>query len=164
MAKRKKPEDPGDGTGPGNAGPAWEYFEALGLNRPNAPLTSVDELVRAVEKRTHCQTAEAVLRAEDRRDRSLSANATVSRLVKEIGPDAALGKSRRNQLADFGDRRGKALQKEREAEWGKWRKEAERLKQKHPQLGLPGKKSELARRVKRSLALKDSIETIRKRI
>jgi hypothetical protein len=84
--------------------------------------------------------------------------------VERMKPDANLGRRRRQQFADFARTHADELSEERKKEWDRWRKEAARLLKLNPHLGLPGKKSELARKVKASLHLPDSLRTIRHRL
>ena len=75
--------------------------------------------------------------------------------------DAALGAQRREQLQDFSRRGNQERQQARDVEHDRWRQEAQRINAtSNRTLG----KSELARRVRKSLDLPDSIETIRKNL
>lgn len=69
----------------------------------------------------------------------------------------------REQLRDMGKRNGKQQTKKREPEWGKWQQLAREirteLKKQNPR--LVNNRSEVARRIKATLSLKDADRTIR---
>ena len=75
--------------------------------------------------------------------------------------DAALGRDKREQLRSFARTQAEEKREARAIEWDHWKKEATRI-----QTGRTRKysKNALAGKVKESLDLPDSIETIRKRI
>lgn len=85
-----------------------------------------------------------------------------NRGLKELsGKDTRLGYQRRNQLTEFGKRRGADKHEERAKEWARWGKERDRMLESGPRLT---NKSEIARRIKKNLNLTETIQTIRKHI
>jgi len=85
-------------------------------------------------------------------------------LVELSGEDGLLGFQRRSQLTAFAKINAKEIHNIREIEWDKWRLEADRLRKANPYLAGNGKKSELARRIKKNLDLDETVQTISKRI
>ncbi len=82
-------------------------------------------------------------------------------LPPEVSPsDAALGKQRREQLQEFSRRGNQERKQYRAVEHDRWRKEAQRIE---AASGVH-KKIELARRVKKTLELPDSVGAIRKKL
>lgn len=78
------------------------------------------------------------------------------------GEDAVLGRSRRMSNQKFGEERGRQQSEDRKQEWQKWNDEAARLLVINP--GLKKSKAELARKIKSNLRLKETDQTIRKKL
>lgn len=91
-----------------------------------------------------------------RRDRGLK------ELVNIDAADAELGKGRRVQMAEFGRRRGADVRVEREEAHKTWEKWADEIRAGNPEKKYS--KIQIARILKKARGLKESIDTIRKRI
>ena len=82
-------------------------------------------------------------------------------MLMEMDKDDKLaGKAERVRKRLLALRRGEEQTKEREPKWKEWQDEANILSEKYPNLS----KRDLAQKVKKNLKLKESVETIRKRI
>ena len=83
---------------------------------------------------------------------------------EKFGDDIELGKQTRKQRRTFVKDHAKKPQKEREGEREKWRAADEQLKKSSPRLAGSRMKTKRAKRIKKKLGIKESVETIRKRI
>lgn len=133
------------------------------LSSADTPLAHTAIIEKALRRAAagEWETAGKILRC---RYQERLGRATLRRAVLHLAPDAELGQKRREQQRKFARAKGQELKAERKPEWERWRAEAARLIKLNPHLGLPGKKSELARKVKKALSLSDSERVIRLRI
>lgn len=93
---------------------------------------------------------------------SLGRGRGLKELINIDAADAELGKQRRNEMADFEKRRGTDLKEDAAAKHKTWKDWAEQVRMEDPKRAYSTRA--LAKIVKSRLNLKESIETIRKRI
>ncbi|MEW8074146.1 MAG: hypothetical protein AB2826_27440 [Candidatus Thiodiazotropha sp.] len=85
-------------------------------------------------------------------------------LKKLSGETTSLGYKRKQQNRDFANKNAIQVHEEREKEWDRWQREAESIVKRYPHLKGKRKKSDIARIVIKNLNLRDTVQTVRKRI